>query len=87
MNTLPCDLAALLAGLRERGVSLWPEGGDTLHVWPATKLTAAELEHLSHNKPAVLNYLRARNADLLPDHATCEAWRRHYCNTEGRAQS
>jgi hypothetical protein len=64
-------------------VSLWPDwpDGDRLHVWPATTLTPAELEHLRANKPAVLAYLRQRNADLLPNHATCEAWRRRHCNT------
>lgn len=81
MNSLRSEIVAFLAELRGRGVSIWPDG-DLLNIWPATQLTAAELERLRANKPAVLDYLRQRNADLLPSDEACRELRRKYCNTQ-----
>jgi hypothetical protein len=83
MNRPPTfDLAVFLAGLRDRCISLWPDGdSDRLHIWPASQLTAEEMGFLRTNKAAVLAYLRKRNDDLLPPNELCDAWRRRYTNT------
>ena len=81
MNTPPFEIGKFLAELRGRGVSVWPDG-NLLHIWPTTKLRAGELEHLRTIKPAVLEYLRRRNEDLLPSDDVCREWRQRYCNTE-----
>lgn len=81
MSLRPSEIGKILVELRGRGVSVWPDGG-LLNIWPATKLTVAELECLRANKPAILDYLRQRNADLLPSDEVCREWRRKYCNME-----
>ena len=74
------DFNALRRELRDAGVSLWIED-NTLVAWPANKVTPAQAATIRANKPAIIAAHRARMIDLLPDHATCEAWRRRYCNT------
>jgi hypothetical protein len=65
-------------------VSLWLDG-DALTVWPASRLTPDQIEALRQHKPAIIEAHRRRVVDLLPDNATCEAWRRRYANTHREA--
>lgn len=77
-----CTSEILLAELRTAGVSVWIDEGDTLTVWPASKLTQDQLAALKANKPAIIAAHRARMIDLLPSDAVCREWRRRYNNTE-----
>ena len=74
------DFEALRRELRDAGISLWIEDDSTLVCWPSDKLTHHQIATLRANKPAILAAHRTRMIDLLPDAATCEAWRRRYCN-------
>lgn len=75
----------LLVELRHQCVSIWPDtDNDTLHVWPASRLTPAQVAFIRANKPEIIHLLRQRNTDLLPPDEVCRAWRRRYCNTERR---
>jgi hypothetical protein len=65
-------------------VSLWLDG-DALTVWPASRLTPDQITALRAHKSAIIETHRRRVADLLPDDATCEAWRRRYCNAHREA--
>ncbi len=83
MHTYPCEvqITSTVDALRRRGVSLWPDPLDPARLEVLGKLSPSEIEWLRANKPAVLAYLRRRNADLLPPTEVCEAWRRQYANT------
>lgn len=75
-----CACESLLTELRAAGVSLWLDG-DALTVWPASRLTPAQIEALRAHKPAIIEAHRRRVADLLPPDAVCRAWRAKYANT------
>ena len=80
------DLADFLSGLRDRCVSLWPDAEtETLHIWPASRLTTAELEILRANKATVIAFLRSRGTELLPPDEVCRLWRRRYCKAQREA--
>ncbi len=77
--------ASFLAELRRQSVSIWPDvDADKLHIWPASRLTPAQVTFIREHKVEIVAHLRQRNADLLPSDEVCRAWRRRYCNTEHR---
>lgn len=82
MTPFACE--TLLAELRAAGVSVWVEDADTLNVWPASRLTAEQVEALRQHKPAIISAHRRRIIDLLPSHEVCQEWRRRYANTGSR---
>ena len=80
----PFDFEAFRRELRDAGVSFWIEEPDTLVVWPSDKLTPEQIAVLKSHKAEIVGAHRKRMVDLLPSHEVCEAWRRHYANTETR---
>ena len=84
MNTFTCE--SLLAELRAAGVSLWIEDGDTLTVWPASRLTPDQVASLRAHKAEIIRAHRKRLVDLLPSDEVCREWRRRYCNTNNEAR-
>lgn len=79
------DSETLLVELRAAGVSVRIDDGDTLSVWPASRLTPDQIEALRQHKPAIIAAHRQRMIDLLPSDEVCREWRRRYANTEQRA--
>ncbi len=77
--------ASFLAELHRQCISIWPdEDSDLLHIWPASRLTPEQVTFIREHKPEIVNYLRRRNADLLPPDEVCRAWRRRYTNAGGQ---
>lgn len=70
----------LLTELRNAGVSVWIDEGDTLTVWPASKLTPDQIAALKAHKAEIIAAHRSRMVDLLPSDAVCREWRRRFCN-------
>ncbi len=79
------DSETLLVELRAAGVSLWIDDGDTLDVWPASRLTADQVAALKAHKAEIVAAHRKRMIDLLPSDEVCREWRRRYANAEQRA--
>jgi hypothetical protein len=65
---------ALVARLRERGVTLRPDG-DQLVVSPVSAVQPDELEALRQMKPAVMQMLRPPQLPLLPGPGHVDAYR------------
>lgn len=79
------DPAQFLAELRRQCISVWPDpDSEKLHIWPASQLSLEQVTFIRKHKGQIIACLRRCNADLLPDNATCEAWRRRYANTGNR---
>lgn len=77
---IPYTSESLLADLRAVGVSLWIDG-DTLTVWPASKLTPDQVAALRSHKAEIVGAHHRRMIDLLPSDEICRAWRAKYANT------
>jgi len=80
----PFASETLLAELRAAGVSLWIDDGNTLTVWPASRLTADQVTTLKAHKAEIVAAHRRRMIDLLPSDEICQAWRAKYANTGSR---